>query len=236
MNASFLTQSQTDLPKHLGWLSPRERRVADGLRFPKRRNDWLLGRWTAKVALLCLQAEPGSAMIDWEILADEDGAPIAWLKGKSRDIPLSLSHSNGLSFSVVGEGPARLGCDLERIEQRARNFEETWFTAAELDLLDCLPEENHSCAVSLVWSAKESVLKAIKTGLRVDTRRIEIENFDIPQGTRWAPVQARDVEKNEIFTGWWRRLEGMVYSVFSDPKTGCPIALHTPATPLGGFR
>jgi len=103
-------------------------------------------------------------------------------------------------------------------------------------LADCLPEENHSCAVSLVWSAKESVLKAIKTGLRVDTRRIEIENFDIPQGTRWAPVQARDVEKNEIFTGWWRRLEGMVYSVFSDPQTGCPIALHTPATPLGGFR
>ncbi len=57
MNTSFLTQSQTDLPNHLGWLSPREKRVVDGLRFPKRRNDWLLGRWTVKAALLSLQVK-----------------------------------------------------------------------------------------------------------------------------------------------------------------------------------
>ncbi len=236
MNTSFLTQSQTDLPNHLGWLSPREKRVVDGLRFPKRRNDWLLGRWTVKAALLSLQVEPGSTMIDWEVLADEDGAPVAWLRGRSMDIPLSLSHSNGLSFSVVGNGSARLGCDLERIEHRGRNFEETWFLAAELDLLDLLPEEEHSCGASLVWSAKESVLKALKTGLRVDTRRIEIENFEIPQGTGWAPVQAQDVEQNENFTGWWRRIEGMVYSVLSDRKTGCPTELHTSAGTLNGFR
>ena len=226
MKTSFLTQSQTDLPRHLDWLSPREKRVADGLRFPKRRNDWLLGRWTVKAALLSLQVEPGSTLIDWEVLAEEDGAPVAWLKGRSMDIPLSLSHSNGLSFSVVGNEPTRLGCDLERIEDRGRNFEETWFSAAELDLLDSLPEEDHSLAATLVWSAKESVLKALKTGLRVDTRRIEIENFEIPKGTGWVPVQARDVEKNENFTGWWRRFEGMVYSVLSDRKTCCPIELQ----------
>lgn len=46
-----LTQKLADLPTDESWLAAGERVRAAGFRFAKRRNDWILGRWTAKRAL-----------------------------------------------------------------------------------------------------------------------------------------------------------------------------------------
>jgi hypothetical protein len=66
-----------DLPDHDRWLSDRERETLDGLRFPKRRADWRLGRFTAKTAIRAAWAAlaPGSPVPPIEIVAAPDGAP-----------------------------------------------------------------------------------------------------------------------------------------------------------------
>ena len=51
ISVSWLTQTLEDLPSALSWLGEKEQEVLAGLRFEKRRQDWLLGRWTAKLAL-----------------------------------------------------------------------------------------------------------------------------------------------------------------------------------------
>ena len=50
MEVYWLEQSAADVPAEDEWLSESERTVLAGLRFPKRRADWRLGRWTAKCA------------------------------------------------------------------------------------------------------------------------------------------------------------------------------------------
>ena len=90
----WLTSSAAEVPPGDAWLSPRERAVLAGLRLAKRRDDWRLGRWTAKAAV-AVRLDVGPQRV--EVLAAADGAPDAWLnkgflrlrQGKGRDaLPL----------------------------------------------------------------------------------------------------------------------------------------------------
>ena len=51
MEVYWLEQSDADVPADNGWLSANEAARLNAMRFPKRRDDWRLGRWTAKNAL-----------------------------------------------------------------------------------------------------------------------------------------------------------------------------------------
>ena len=60
MTICWLSQSEADLPATPVWLAPRERERASEMRFAKRRNDYLLGRWTAKHAIARVLGRPGA--------------------------------------------------------------------------------------------------------------------------------------------------------------------------------
>ena len=51
MNVYWLEQTEAEVPAENDWLSANEVVRLNGMRFAKRRNDWRLGRWTAKCAL-----------------------------------------------------------------------------------------------------------------------------------------------------------------------------------------
>jgi 4'-phosphopantetheinyl transferase len=68
----------------------------------------------------------------------------------------------------------------------------------------------------VLWSAKESALKALRTGLREDTHSVEVESVD-GDGSGWGPVRVRRIADSRIFNGWWRRRGGLVLSVVSCP-------------------
>ena len=60
---SWLSQGERDLPPGDDWLAKSERERASTLRFTKRRDDYLLARFTAKQAIarvLGLPLDPGS--------------------------------------------------------------------------------------------------------------------------------------------------------------------------------
>ena len=119
----YLIRRRRDLPADPGWLSDGEAGVLAGLKVPKRRADWLLGRWTAKSALSRMPGAPGAAMHRWEIRARDDGSPSAWLEGREAGISLSISHSHGMALCTLAQAPADIGCDLERVETRSPAFE-----------------------------------------------------------------------------------------------------------------
>ena len=54
---SWLLQTAADLPPHREWLSPAENERLAGLEVSKRRQEWLLGRWTAKQVLAAYRPE-----------------------------------------------------------------------------------------------------------------------------------------------------------------------------------
>ena len=207
-----LTRCLEDVPESDDWLSIAEKDVLAGFRFSKRRNDWRLGRWTAKRAILMIWPGEPPDPASLEIRAAGDGAPEAFLNGVPAGVALSISHSNRRSFCAVGSPELSIGCDLEKVEPHEVQFFQDYFAPEEIALLESRPADR-SLVAYLIWCAKESVLKALREGLRLDTRSVVIRpDFGGP-GDSWKPWHGRCTEPPRTFSGWWRCRDGFVYAV-----------------------
>jgi 4'-phosphopantetheinyl transferase len=224
----WLEQSESDVPAGDGWLSGSERARLDGLHIPKRRADWRLGRWTAKCAVsayLRLPRDP-EALPALELRPAPSGAPEVFFGGRPAPVALSLSHSRGAALCVVAPAGAGVGCDLEAVEPRIPAFLTDYFTDDERKLVELTPVADRDLAVTLLWSAKESALKALRCGLRVDTRSVNA----VPAGLPWA----RDSEWHRVsaahiggrrFDGWWRESGDLVRTVVADHQAPLSLGL-----------
>ena len=197
--------SEADVPANDGWLHPNEAARVAGMRFPKRRADFRLGRWTAKKALadyLCLTDGPQTI----EIRAAPDGAPEAWISGKPADAVISISHRAGRALCAVAPAGTALGCDLELIEPHSDAFLADYFTSEEQQMVRRAP--NRHSLETLLWSAKESAMKALREGLRLDTRSLTVHI-----STSALSVHYED----RIFRGCWQIENGWVCTLVTDP-------------------
>jgi 4'-phosphopantetheinyl transferase len=162
------------------FLSTAEQRTYERLRFPKRRKEWLLGRWTAKQLLRRSQGGYHRlALSAISVGVDPDGAPYLSVQGEGR-LPASLSISHCAGRAVCGLSPGlspSIGVDLERVEPRPRAFVEDFYTAYEAARAWACAPDVRDTLVTAIWSVKEAVLKAYRVGLRVDTRAIEVQHL-----------------------------------------------------------
>jgi 4'-phosphopantetheinyl transferase len=221
----WLQQTQTDVPLANDWLSEHERQTLRGFRFAKRRSDWRLGRWTAKhavAACLGLSSVPVRAI---ELRPDPSGAPEVFVDGCPAPVSVSLSHRLGRALCVVVPSSSSVGCDVELVECRSDAFVTDYFTPEEQDMVRSA-EEDHSLVVTLIWSAKESVLKAVRKGLRVDTREVNVIAANVPlKEGLWSPVSAC-FREGEVFRGWSRRTSALVWTVLGSPSLDVPVPLQ----------
>lgn len=201
------------------WLSENECAALGRLRIPKRRDDWRLGRWTAKLAVARYLRLPqnAAALAAIEIRPAASGAPELFLEGRPSPLRLSLSHSAGIGLCVSGTGNAALGCDIEQITPHSPAFLADFFTGSERQLVAGCPPVRRETLVTLLWSGKESVLKALGCGLRADTRSVTVEPGEIPRADSdaWQFFRAR-LRGGGQFPGWWRSAGGMVRTVAAD--------------------
>jgi len=221
MKVYWFEQAQADVPAHNDWLSARELVHLSGLRFPKRHADWRLGRWTAKRALvqwLNLPAHP-LALADLDVHAAMDGAPEAFLAGQRAPVTISLSHRAGLAVCAVAPAATALGCDLEVIEPRSDSFAADYFAPEERQLVAQARPSERARLLTLLWSAKESTLKALRAGLRLDTRCVIASPVD-GHGI-WHPLQVRQ-DSGRVFHGWWQSSDGIVRTLVADPPAPSP--------------
>jgi 4'-phosphopantetheinyl transferase len=223
----WLTQTSADVPRSDDWLSDGERAVLDGLRFPKRRNDWLLGRWTVKRAIREYQSHKDPALSSLEIRAATDGAPEAFRLGEPAAVSISISHSNNRSLCVVGSPEFAAGCDLELIEQHDIKFFEDYFGPEEIALVQNASAERNLVAY-LIWSAKETILKILREGLRRDTRSVRIHPDLSVTENSWRTWTGQCLETSRTFSGWWRTGDGFVYSLASGNPTSFPQQILLP--------
>ncbi|HXM58121.1 MAG TPA: 4'-phosphopantetheinyl transferase superfamily protein [Candidatus Dormibacteraeota bacterium] len=219
MNPVLALAADAEVPDGDEWLSAPERETLAGLRFPGRRRDWRLGRWVAKRAVGAVLSE-GPA----EVRAAADGAPEVLVAGRPAPVAISISHRAGLGAGLAAAGGSAAGCDLELVEPHPPALAKDFFTPAELALVDRAGPEGRDLAVALVWSAKESALKALRQGLRLDTREVEVECWGAGPG--WRPLRVRHGTRG--FDGWWRLLpSGHVLTVVTDPPSGPPRSSDT---------
>ncbi|NBC15682.1 MAG: 4'-phosphopantetheinyl transferase superfamily protein [Bacteroidetes bacterium] len=224
----WLIQTQDDLPPDDDWLAASERAVLETLRFERRRASWRLGRWTAKCALSAfLTPTQGSVPpATLAVLASESGAPVSYLYDDPLPAALSISHRNGLACSAVAPSGVALGCDLEAIEPRTEAFVADYLTPDEQAMVADRPEHDRAFWTNLIWSAKESALKALQTGLRLDTRRVIVQVLPpTPATAPWHPLRVQYPDQDRTFEGWYRRFERHVLTVVATPSPTVPVSL-----------
>ncbi len=206
----------------LGLLHPSEQAQLDAFRVVKRRRDWLLGRWTAKhlvqqylAQTLGGETPPLRAIL---IVAAADGSPQVILDPQyaisnlQSPISISISHSGDRAFCALTDEPeARVGADIERVEPRETGFVDQFFTPDEIAAISAAPPNLSDTLITAIWSAKEAVLKALRVGLRADTRHVRCEFPDVQAySPDWAPFQVElqaphlSLSHGARLIGWWR--------------------------------
>jgi 4'-phosphopantetheinyl transferase len=209
------------VPLHDEWLAPEERERFVQFRFAKRAAEWRLGRYAAKrLVAACLPDAPELVRI--VIRAAEDGAPEAFLDAEPAPLTLSISHRDGLAFCAVLPGRVALGCDMEKIEPRTPMFVEDYLTPRERQVVGSAPDAERALLVNLIWSSKESALKALREGLRLDTRQVEV-TLGSPAGGGWSPLRVDGAQTS--FQGWWRHSGEYVYSLVAAQRIAPPVAV-----------
>ncbi len=71
-------------------------------------------------------------------------------------------------------------------------------------------------------------MKAVRTGLRLDTRDAQVQLFPERPGLQgWQPLRVRIIH-GPAFCGWWSRDQEFVRTVVCDPRQLAPIQLRVP--------
>jgi enterobactin synthetase component D len=146
----------------LAGLVPEERGFVSTLA-PARHPSWVAGRLALREAFRDLGIEPGP------ILATRRGAPVV-----PSDLGGSISHKRTLAVGLAArcENGARIGVDLETCPPVFASVEEARaqarpdvrtrvLTQDELARLESVPEKDHRRMVTLHFSLKEALYKAI---------------------------------------------------------------------------
>lgn len=210
-------QHQEDVPIHQEWLHPLEIKYLNGLKFEKRRQDWLLGRWTSKKLLqhLIFQDFP---INETEIRKGPNREPMVFFQAEPISCRLSISHSHGRSFCVLSKEERALGCDLEKVEIRSEGFIRDYFTDRERSLFD----ENYQgifdrdSYFTLLWSAKESVMKACLTGLSIPAKNIELKEIKGFKADNWSEISMKNLAKNTLYRGSFKLADGFAWVVLAE--------------------
>jgi 4'-phosphopantetheinyl transferase len=162
-----------------------------------------------------------------EVRNAPSGAPYVLVDGVPAGLDASITDRAGWAVCLVGSGT--VGCDLELVEPRTDGFVRDFLTAEEQLYVTSAPDRD--AAANLLWSAKESALKVLRTGLRRDTRSVAVTIHDGPPAG-WGRLTVRLAEGPRL-PGWWRRDGQFLFTVASDVD-GPPPAPFEDAGVLAG--
>ena len=228
---AWLACGEPDLPTSEQWLAPREAARAAGMRFTKRRTEYLLRRLAGKRAVAGVTglADDVTGLARIEVANHPGGAPYALVDGRPVGCDVSLTDRAGWAVCLVGPDLGRVGCDLELVEDRSDGFVTDFLTPAEQTYVRERSGADREVAVNLVWSAKESALKVLRTGLRRDTRTVEVTveapKIGRPEGRDgWGRLELSTVG-GDLMAGWWRRDGRFLLTVAAAQHLPAPVRL-----------
>ncbi len=216
-----------DVPSTDEWVDPALADRLAAMRYAKRRSESRLGRWTAKSAVATTLGFDAAEPITLQriVIANApDGAPEPYLDGARAPVNIAMTDRADWAVCALVEPPLLVGCDLELVEPRSEMFVRDYLTDAEQALVASHPEPD--MAANLVWSAKESALKVLRTGLRRATRSVEVQ-LTLDGSPGWLPLGVHTIEGRWL-PGWWGRFGPFVLTVVTSFETDPPQSLSEP--------
>ncbi len=184
-------------------LHENELRTYEGLRFERRRDEFLLGRFVAKVALgeylgerdwATLEVVNGifqQPLVRHERVPGEPGPPgFPWTPSTRSGNPrvgsslaaVCLTHSGGAAAAVAFPAAHPLAIDLERLEPDRLGTLQTQVSLAEVDTATLSPDEALR-RVTQLWTAKEALSKVLRCGLTTPFEVLAVESVVFRNGS-----------------------------------------------------
>jgi 4'-phosphopantetheinyl transferase EntD len=167
-----------------------------------RLRTWLVGRAALRVAL----ARAGLAC-PTALLADDRGAPRT-----PGDLLASVSHKESVAVALVApaDGTARIGVDVEDDRARKHDIARRVLTEAEQSEIAGLPDRDRAREVTVRFSAKEAIYKAIDPFVRRYVGFHEVAVTPLPGGDARVTPMLRPDEGPFDVAATWRKLDGMI--------------------------
>lgn len=232
----WLARGEPHLPSSEAWLTEYETRRAASMRYTKRRTEYLVRRLTAKHAVLATLGWPADVDTLARVAVPNrlTGAPYVEVDGQPLGLDVSLTDRAGWGVCLIGADLGAVGCDVELVEPRSAAFVRDFLTPAEQEVIaETSAGEQRDVLANLFWSAKESALKVLRTGLRRDTRSVEV-HLDDPRHRehgRWSPLTVVSTGGSgpTEMPGWWLRDGQWLLSVAYDRPGPAPAGLEEPS-------
>lgn len=146
-------------------LSAAEQRYFQRFNYIKRKKEWLGGRIAAKAAILASLPAADQDLRAITILPNKHGRPVleelpACLSGRKSRPAISLSHSDGFAAALAREGSS-CGIDLQEISAKLAGLTDHFATDAELRLLAEQADCDEDTRLTMLWTVKEALKKAL---------------------------------------------------------------------------
>ncbi len=155
-------------------LSNSELERFEGFAMPKKKLQWLAGRYAIKTALLkdnrLREQFPNLNRID--VLSSENSVPYL---AQFPALRISITHSFPYCIGVVFDGA--IGVDLEKVMELSGSLINHYFHPNEINsLVEYEGTADYHCQAIKYWTRKEAVSKLLKLGLKMDFRQIDTTN------------------------------------------------------------
>ncbi len=175
--ATLVGSRAEDLPLagEISFLTESETKQYEGYEFKKRKDDFLLGRFGAKLALSRFAGI--SDVLKFEIASGTFNQPVVKSSGTD-PLFLSLSHSNGQSFALVCDLVNPICIDCESIVEISIKAINATLGPLEKELTYSFSERIDSAVLPIViWTLRESLGKALNCGLSVKNGVLEVSKL-----------------------------------------------------------
>lgn len=155
------------------YLTPGEQQQLETFSYDKRRNEWLGGRISAKIAAARCMAKGDTGqetVVAWQNIAIENqdsGRPFLVLgaqRPETQNMPdISISHSKHLA-SAMAVSQGKCGIDIQQASPKTVKVKERFCGPEESTILQgLLPDASDMVRLTLLWAAKEALRKAADT-------------------------------------------------------------------------
>lgn len=161
--------------KIVDYLHPLELDYYNCLKYEKRIKSYLIGRFVAKKAVMGLIGEE-----DFKKIHIRNGIfnyPIVLCKSDF-NIQVSITHCDDIAAAVAFTEDCSIGIDVEKISIESSNVLKRILSTNEKEQIQLL-DIPYNELITLIWTAKESLSKIIRTGLTVPMDFFEIKKIDM---------------------------------------------------------
>jgi 4'-phosphopantetheinyl transferase len=175
---------------HPSPLTAAELARADSIRHPAAKRQFVRGRAVLRSALSVVLGLPAAEV---PVVLDPDGKPVLDTRGGFADLHFNLSHTTGVALFAVSRVPVGVDVEAHRVGRDLPGLVGRYFTDAEREQFERLPDDLRAAAFLRGWTCKEAVLKGIGCGVRglrecvvdLDPRRPAAVSR-APDGGAWA--------------------------------------------------